>query len=89
VEAGAAAASLVGATLADAAIARAAELAAEPARPMDNTDFPLTWRKRVVREFVSYALRDVRGDDVGELRRRRQASTVIVQVLPHAPGARS
>ena len=87
-EADAAAASLIGRPLADAEVARAAELAAEPARPMDNTDFPLTWRKRVVRDFVSYALKDVRGDDLSELRRRRQASTIIVQASGPAPGER-
>ena len=69
-EASEAADSLVGGTLADESIARAAELAARPARPMDNTDFSLIWRKRMVRDFVSYALREVRGDDVRELRRR-------------------
>src|SRR5436309_1326319 len=75
VEAPAAAASLVGAPLSDEAIARAAELAAHPARPMDNTDFALVWRKRVTRDVVGYALRELRGDDVWELRRRiaRQA----------------
>jgi hypothetical protein len=31
---------------------------------MDNTDFALVWRKRVTRDFVTYALRDVRGDDM-------------------------
>ena len=61
---------LVGGALTDASIAAAAELAAHPARPMDNTDFSLVWRKRMVRDLVSYALREVRGDDVRELRRR-------------------
>ncbi len=69
IEAPAAASSLVGERLTDAAIARAAELAAVPARPMDNTDFTLVWRKRVTRDFVTYALREVRGDDVSKLRR--------------------
>ena len=53
---------------ADDGIARAAEIAAKPAKPMDNTDFNLLWRKRVVREFVTYALRELRGDDMRELR---------------------
>jgi 4-hydroxybenzoyl-CoA reductase subunit beta len=69
IEAPAAAASLVGERLTDEAISRAAELAAVPARPMDNTDFTLAWRKRVTRDFVTYALREVRGDDVSKLRR--------------------
>src|SRR5262245_13741941 len=53
-----AASALVGQPLSDSMIAEAAELAAQPARPMDNTDFSLHWRKRMVREFVSYALRE-------------------------------
>jgi 4-hydroxybenzoyl-CoA reductase subunit beta len=61
---------LVGRALDDDAIAHAAKVAAQPARPMDNTDFSLLWRKRVTRDFVSYALRDVRGDDMRELRRK-------------------
>src|SRR5262249_36621188 len=68
VEAPAAAAALVGQPLADEAIAEAAAQAAHPARPMDNTDFSLLWRKRVTRQFVTYALRELRGDDVRELR---------------------
>jgi 4-hydroxybenzoyl-CoA reductase subunit beta len=68
VETAAAAATLVGQPLTDDGIARAAELAAKPAKPMDNTDFNLLWRKRVVREFVTYALRELRGDDMRELR---------------------
>jgi 4-hydroxybenzoyl-CoA reductase subunit beta len=69
IEAPAAASSLVGERLTDEVIARAAELAAVPARPMDNTDFTLAWRKRVTRDFVTYALREVRGDDVSKQRR--------------------
>jgi 4-hydroxybenzoyl-CoA reductase subunit beta len=60
---------LIGKPLSDAAIAEAADLAARPARPMDNTDFALVWRKRVTRDFVTYALRELRGDDVRDLRR--------------------
>ena len=59
-----AAACLMGRPLTDAAIAEAAELAAHPARPMDNTDFSLVWRKRVTRDFVTYALCELRGDDM-------------------------
>ena len=70
VETPAAAATLVGQPLTDDSIARAAELAAKPAKPMDNTDFNLLWRKRVVREFVTYALRELRGDDMRDLRWR-------------------
>ena len=42
--------------------------AAKPAKPMDNTDFNLLWRKRVMRDFVTYALRELRGDDMREVR---------------------
>ena len=63
-----AAASLVGGPLSDAAMAQAAEIAARPARPMDNTDFSLVWRKRVTRDFVTYALRELRGDEMSKLR---------------------
>jgi len=65
-----AAALLVGKELSDAAIEEAAQMAAGPAKPMDNTDFTLHWRKRVVREVVGWALRDLRGDDVRALRSR-------------------
>jgi 4-hydroxybenzoyl-CoA reductase subunit beta len=79
IEATEAAESLVGGALANERIEAAAELATRPARPMDNTDFSLIWRKRMVREFVTYALREVRGDDVRELRRRvsRSASLTL------------
>jgi 4-hydroxybenzoyl-CoA reductase subunit beta len=65
-----AAAALAGHALTDEAIAHAADAAAQPARPMDNTDYTLHWRKRVIRDFVTYALRELRGDDTRELRRR-------------------
>jgi CO/xanthine dehydrogenase FAD-binding subunit len=55
-----AAAALVGRPLTDEAIAEASALAAEPARPMDNTDFTLLWRKRVTRAYVGNALRALR-----------------------------
>jgi 4-hydroxybenzoyl-CoA reductase subunit beta len=65
-----AAASLIGGPLTDETIERAATLAAQPARPMDNTDFSLHWRKRVARDFVTYALRELRGDDMRAVRVR-------------------
>ena len=45
-------------------IAQAAALAARIAKPLDNTDFDMTWRKRVTAEFVTHALRELRGDDM-------------------------
>ena len=65
-----ASASLRGRTLTDEAIAEAADLAYVIAKPMDNTDFTLLWRKRVVRDFVTYALCELRGDDMGSVRQR-------------------
>jgi 4-hydroxybenzoyl-CoA reductase subunit beta len=59
-----AARSLVGRPLDPDAIAQAATLAARVAKPLDNTDFDMTWRKRVTGEFVTYALRELRGDDL-------------------------
>ena len=56
--------SLVGRPLDEGSIAQAATLAARIAKPLDNTDFDMTWRKRVTAEFVTYALRELRGDDL-------------------------
>jgi 4-hydroxybenzoyl-CoA reductase subunit beta len=55
---------LVGRPLDQESIAQAATLAACIAKPLDNTDFDMTWRKRVTAEFVTYALRELRGDDM-------------------------
>jgi 4-hydroxybenzoyl-CoA reductase subunit beta len=65
----------VGKKLTDEVIAEAAAAVASRAKPMDNTDLDLYWRKDVVASFVGYALREVRGDDVREARLRiaRQA----------------
>jgi 4-hydroxybenzoyl-CoA reductase subunit beta len=70
IDATAAATAVIGQRLTDEVIAHAAESAAKPAKPMDNTDFDLTWRKRVTKDVVSYALRELRGDDVREWRRK-------------------
>lgn len=55
---------LLGHPLDQQTIEEAAALAARIAKPLDNTDFDMTWRKRVTAEFVTYALRELRGDDV-------------------------
>jgi 4-hydroxybenzoyl-CoA reductase subunit beta len=72
-------AALINRTLTDAAIADAADGAYEVAKPMDNTDFDLVWRKRMTRALVGYALRELRGDDMREVRVRlaRQSLTVV------------
>jgi 4-hydroxybenzoyl-CoA reductase subunit beta len=65
-----AAASLVGRPLSDETIAHAADLAFVLSKPLDNTDFALVWRKRVTRDFVTNALRELRGDDMRATRIR-------------------
>jgi 4-hydroxybenzoyl-CoA reductase subunit beta len=57
-EAGAA---LVGTTLSDDAVAAAAAAAFKPSKPMDNTDFDLSWRKQMTRVYVRRALEELRG----------------------------
>src|SRR6266496_3899879 len=56
-EAGAA---LKDAVLSDAAIERAAEAAYRPSKPLDNTDFELSWRKQMTRVYVTRALEELR-----------------------------
>ncbi len=55
---------LSGRLLDDTAIEEAATIASRIAKPLDNTDFDMTWRKKVCREFVINALRELRGDDM-------------------------
>ncbi len=57
---------VLGTELNDDAIAEAAQAAFKPAKPMDNTDFGLAWRKEMTRQYVKGALE--------ELRARRQES---------------
>src|SRR2546427_13056877 len=78
-EAGAA---LAGTDLSDEAIAAAADAAYRPAKPMDNTDFDLSWRKQMTRVYVARAL--------AELRQRRRAAqkTIPCQRWPPKPGRR-
>jgi 4-hydroxybenzoyl-CoA reductase subunit beta len=61
---------LAGRKLTDDAIAEAGAKVASAAKPMDNTDLDLYWRKDVVSEFVGYALRELRGDDMSATRVR-------------------
>ncbi len=59
-----AAAFLLGRSLNQETIVEAAALAAKIAKPLDNTDFDMTWRKKAAGEIVTYALRELHGDDV-------------------------
>src|SRR5438094_8199510 len=56
-EAGAA---LQGAPLSDESIAAAAEAAYRPSKPMDNTDFDLSWRKQMTRVYVTRVIEELR-----------------------------
>ena len=67
---------LAGQSLTPDVIAAAADAAYDIAKPMDNTDFELVWRKKMVRTLVTAALREVRGDDVRELRQRIARQTL-------------
>jgi 4-hydroxybenzoyl-CoA reductase subunit beta len=66
---------LRGKSLTDDVIEEAGRIAASRAKPMDNADLDLYWRKGVTAAFVGYALRELRGDDMREMRVRiaRQA----------------
>jgi 4-hydroxybenzoyl-CoA reductase subunit beta len=61
---------LKGKALTDEVIDEAAKLVASRAKPMDNADLDLYWRKGVAAEFTRYALRELRGDDMRETRLR-------------------
>ncbi|HZY04427.1 MAG TPA: FAD binding domain-containing protein, partial [Anaeromyxobacteraceae bacterium] len=53
---------LAGRRLADEEVVReAARLAAQVAKPLENTDFSLGWRKKVAREYAARALRELAG----------------------------
>jgi len=49
-----------GARLSDESIAAAADAAYRPSKPMDNTDFDLSWRKQMTRVYVKRALDELR-----------------------------
>jgi 4-hydroxybenzoyl-CoA reductase subunit beta len=55
-----AASALRGKPLTDETIAAAAEAAYRPSKPMDNTDFDLSWRKQMTRVYVARALQELR-----------------------------
>ena len=53
-------AALAGSTLEADAIGAAADAAYKPSKPMDNTDFDLSWRKQMTRVYVTRALEELR-----------------------------
>jgi 4-hydroxybenzoyl-CoA reductase subunit beta len=50
---------LRGKRLDEASILEAAQAAAGPSRPMDNTDFSFLWRKEMTKKYVERALREI------------------------------
>jgi 4-hydroxybenzoyl-CoA reductase subunit beta len=60
-DAASAAAALAGERLTPELVARVADLAAGPAKPLDNTDFTHPYRKKMTRVFVARALRRIAG----------------------------
>ena len=73
--------------LTDEHIVAAADAAAEIAKPMDNTDFELVWRKKMVRSLVINALHEIRGDDV-RARRQQLARQEMLSIPASASAAR-
>ena len=67
---------LTGKDMTDQVIADAAAAATEIGKPMDNTDYELVWRKQMIRALVGYALREVRGDDMRNVRQRLSKLTL-------------
>lgn len=54
---------LVGRPLTDDVIAEFVDATSKYAKPLDNTDFLMTWRKQVSKLFLAGVLRELRGDD--------------------------
>jgi len=52
---------IIGKKLTEDTIREAAEAAFRPAKPLDNTDFHMLWRKEMTRYYVAGALREVGG----------------------------
>jgi 4-hydroxybenzoyl-CoA reductase subunit beta len=66
---------LLGRKLTDDVIGEVAKTMASRAKPVDNTDLNVSWRKHVAATFIVYALKELRGDDMSAARMRtaRQA----------------
>ena len=74
---------IVGGPLTDERIAAAADAAVKVAKPLDNTDFALGWRKSVTRAYVEGALKELRGDapeTLGLLARRAQRAVALPMI---------
>ncbi len=78
-----AAETLIGGPLTDERIVAAADATVKFAKPLDNTDFALGWRKNVTRAYVEGALKELRGDapeTLGLLARRAQKSVALPMI---------
>ena len=73
---------LVGRHLSDQAIDAFADAASFYAKPLDNTDFALGWRKKVARVYLSGALRELRGDDPSQLGLLARRAARAAHLLP-------
>lgn len=61
---------LLGKKLTDEVIEETGRIMAKLAKPRGNTDLTPIWRKKLVPSFVNHALRELRGDEVSELRKQ-------------------
>ena len=61
---------LVGRKLSDDVISEVGAAVGSRAKPMDNADMDIYWRKQVTPDVVGYALREIRGDDMSATRVR-------------------
>jgi len=61
---------LCGKKLDDEVIEETGRMLADAVKPVNNTDMIPLWRKKAVPHYVRHALRELRGDDLGDLRRR-------------------
>jgi 4-hydroxybenzoyl-CoA reductase subunit beta len=73
---------LIGKRLTDDVIEEFALLASRHAKPLDNTDFAMTWRKATVRHFLGGVLRELRGDDPSQLSPMRRRSIRAEEEMP-------
>jgi 4-hydroxybenzoyl-CoA reductase subunit beta len=61
---------LIGNKLTDDVIKQVGLLASKACRPVKNTDFAPPWRKKTVASFTAYSLKELRGDDMREIRQQ-------------------
>jgi 4-hydroxybenzoyl-CoA reductase subunit beta len=61
---------LVGKRLTDDAIEEFAEAASKFAKPLDNTDFHMSWRKAMAKQYLAGVLHELRGDEPRSLLER-------------------